>query len=117
MNFDLKDCFVLDGGLGMELEKKFYPKLVVRGTLKNHTPFIAYTATYLSYYAHFTVFKDDPLWSARFLHSNPGVLEEVHLNFMRAGADIVISSSYQVGSESKLFVLNRPVTCFFDPHS
>uniref|UniRef100_A0A7M5VFK5 Hcy-binding domain-containing protein n=2 Tax=Clytia hemisphaerica TaxID=252671 RepID=A0A7M5VFK5_9CNID len=38
---------------------------------------------------------DDPLWSARLLHSNPNVIKSTHRKFLEAGADAVISSSYQ----------------------
>lgn len=39
---------------------------------------------------------DPQLWSAGHLYSNPAVLERVHSDYLRAGADIVTSSSYQV---------------------
>ncbi|ONK75308.1 uncharacterized protein A4U43_C03F15500 [Asparagus officinalis] len=41
--------------------------------------------------AHF----DDPLWSARCLISNPELIEEVHVQYLESGADIVVTSSYQ----------------------
>lgn len=36
-----------------------------------------------------------PLWSARLLRSDPGAIEAVHRSFLDAGADCVISASYQ----------------------
>ncbi len=36
-----------------------------------------------------------PLWSARVLATNPTLIEAVHLDYYRAGADIAISASYQ----------------------
>jgi homocysteine S-methyltransferase len=37
----------------------------------------------------------DPLWSARVLLERPALIREAHLAFLRAGADILITSSYQ----------------------
>ncbi len=38
---------------------------------------------------------DDALWSARLLHDDPGAILDVHRAFVAAGADGVISASYQ----------------------
>ncbi len=38
---------------------------------------------------------DDPLWSAKALIDAPELVELVHLNYLEAGADVVISASYQ----------------------
>jgi homocysteine S-methyltransferase len=37
----------------------------------------------------------DPLWSARLLVENPGLIRDVHEDYFRAGADVGISASYQ----------------------
>lgn len=37
----------------------------------------------------------DDLWSARLLQDDPGAIRQVHLDYLRAGADAVISASYQ----------------------
>lgn len=37
----------------------------------------------------------DPLWSARVLLDDPNAIRQVHLDYLRAGADCVISASYQ----------------------
>ncbi|KAH7683455.1 homocysteine S-methyltransferase protein [Dioscorea alata] len=37
----------------------------------------------------------DPLWSARCLISDPDLIKQVHLQYLEAGADILITSSYQ----------------------
>ena len=37
----------------------------------------------------------DPLWSARLLLDNPELIRQVHLDYLRAGADVVTSASYQ----------------------
>lgn len=37
----------------------------------------------------------DPLWSARILLDAPDAIRQVHLDYLRAGADCVISASYQ----------------------
>jgi len=38
---------------------------------------------------------NDPLWSARVLVENPGLIEAVHQDYFAAGADCVITASYQ----------------------
>ncbi|KAK5646297.1 hypothetical protein RI129_004761 [Pyrocoelia pectoralis] len=37
----------------------------------------------------------DPLWSARFLHTQPQAIIDTHLDFLRAGADIIMTNTYQ----------------------
>jgi homocysteine S-methyltransferase len=56
---------LLDGGLATELERR------------GHT------------------ISDDPLWSARLLHSDPQAILEAHKSFLESGADILITASYQ----------------------
>src|SRR5262245_44459857 len=38
---------------------------------------------------------DDPLWSARLLIENPGLIRQVHHDYYTAGADVAITASYQ----------------------
>lgn len=38
---------------------------------------------------------DDPLWSALYLIKNPDLIKKVHLEYLEAGADILVTSSYQ----------------------
>jgi homocysteine S-methyltransferase len=38
---------------------------------------------------------DDDLWSARLLQENPGAIRRVHYDFLAAGADCIITASYQ----------------------
>jgi homocysteine S-methyltransferase len=38
---------------------------------------------------------NDALWSARLLLENPAVIRDVHLDYLRAGADCITSASYQ----------------------
>ncbi|XP_024987705.1 homocysteine S-methyltransferase 1 [Cynara cardunculus var. scolymus] len=38
---------------------------------------------------------NDPLWSALCLIDNPHLLSKVHLEYLEAGADIIVTSSYQ----------------------
>lgn len=38
---------------------------------------------------------DDPLWSARLLADNPDMIAAVHADYLRAGADCLITASYQ----------------------
>jgi homocysteine S-methyltransferase len=35
------------------------------------------------------------LWSAKLLQENPALIQEVHMDYLKAGADIIITSSYQ----------------------
>ncbi|XP_068650457.1 selenocysteine Se-methyltransferase-like [Aristolochia californica] len=47
---------------------------------------------------------NDPLWSAKCLINSPQLVRQVHLDYLEAGADIIISASYQAtiqGFESK----------------
>lgn len=39
---------------------------------------------------------DHPLWSSKILLSNPEAIEEVHLEFLKAGADYISTCSYQL---------------------
>ena len=38
---------------------------------------------------------DDPLWSAKLLLENPGMIRQVHEDYFQAGADIATGASYQ----------------------
>ena len=38
---------------------------------------------------------DHPLWSARVLMDEPGQIEKVHLSYLAAGADLIVTSGYQ----------------------
>jgi len=42
---------------------------------------------------------NDPLWSAKAIFERPALVQEVHLDYLRAGADIVTSASYQATVE------------------
>jgi len=42
---------------------------------------------------------DDELWSAKVLQEHPEVVRQVHLDYLRAGADCVVSASYQATFE------------------
>ncbi|PKA66086.1 Homocysteine S-methyltransferase 3 [Apostasia shenzhenica] len=49
---------------------------------------------------------NDPLWSAKCLVDSPHLIRKVHLDYLEAGANIIISSSYQAtiqGFEAKGF--------------
>lgn len=41
----------------------------------------------------------DSLWSARVLLESPEIVEQVHLDYLEAGADCIITASYQVSFE------------------
>ncbi len=38
---------------------------------------------------------DDPLWSARLLQEDPGMIAAIHTDYLKAGADCLITASYQ----------------------
>lgn len=40
-----------------------------------------------------------PLWSARVLEESPATIEAVHRSYLQAGADCILSASYQVSAE------------------
>ena len=40
-----------------------------------------------------------PLWTARLIAENPEALVEAHLAYLRAGAEVIITSSYQASAE------------------
>ncbi|MBL8776382.1 MAG: homocysteine S-methyltransferase [Acidimicrobiales bacterium] len=40
-----------------------------------------------------------PLWSAKALVEQPGLVQQVHESFFRAGADVAVTASYQVSEE------------------
>ncbi|CAH2267340.1 jg27523 [Pararge aegeria aegeria] len=42
-----------------------------------------------------TTADGDPLWTARFLQTNPEDIVKTHLDFLRAGADVISTNSYQ----------------------
>ncbi len=42
---------------------------------------------------------DDSLWSARLLRDDPEAIAQVHLDFLRAGADVITTASYQASFE------------------
>ena len=42
---------------------------------------------------------DDPLWSGRVLLEEPSAVQEVHRDFLAAGAEVLISASYQLTYE------------------
>ncbi|XP_044501547.1 homocysteine S-methyltransferase 2 isoform X2 [Mangifera indica] len=49
---------------------------------------------------------NDPLWSAKCLLTSPHLIHQVHLDYLEAGADIIITASYQAtiqGFEKKGF--------------
>ncbi|XP_040281184.1 homocysteine S-methyltransferase 1-like [Bufo bufo] len=43
--------------------------------------------------------QGDPLWSARLLHTNPQAIKTVHTNFLRSGAEVLSTATYQASVE------------------
>ncbi|CAA7399187.1 unnamed protein product [Spirodela intermedia] len=53
---------------------------------------------------------NDPLWSAKCLIASPELIRKVHLDYLEAGADILITASYQAtiqGFQSKGFSIEQ----------
>lgn len=55
-------------------------------------------STQLSEYVGSNV-DGDPLWSARFNYTNPEAVVNSHLDFLRAGAQIILTNTYQASVE------------------
>ncbi|XP_058813208.1 serine/threonine-protein kinase Nek8 [Topomyia yanbarensis] len=45
------------------------------------------------------VIDSDPLWSSRFNATNPNAVIETHLDFLKAGADCILTNTYQASIE------------------
>ncbi|OAD52390.1 Homocysteine S-methyltransferase [Eufriesea mexicana] len=41
------------------------------------------------------IIDGDPLWTARFLVTNPNAIISTHLDFLKAGSDIILTNTYQ----------------------
>ncbi len=51
---------------------------------------------------------DDPLWSGKILLENPDVIRDVHLDYLHAGADCIITATYQTTFEG---LMARGLSC------
>lgn len=51
-------------------------------------------------------FDDDPLWTARFLQTNPSAVYNTHLDYLRAGAEIIETNTYQASVSGLMKHLN-----------
>uniref|UniRef100_A0A2M3ZHI5 Putative catalytic domain of cyclin g-associated kinase-like protein n=1 Tax=Anopheles braziliensis TaxID=58242 RepID=A0A2M3ZHI5_9DIPT len=49
---------------------------------------------------------NDPLWTSRFNETNPGAVLETHLDFLRAGADCILTNTYQASIEGYMDFLD-----------
>ncbi len=67
-----KPILILDGGLGTTLEDEHH---------------VTFSST------------DTPTWSSHLLASSPATLSEVHTAFVQAGADIILTATYQASLE------------------
>ena len=52
----------------------------------------------------------DPLWSARFNATNPNAVIQTHLDFLKAGANAILTNTYQASVEGYVEHLNLTVT-------
>ncbi|KAL0126583.1 hypothetical protein PUN28_005145 [Cardiocondyla obscurior] len=52
----------------------------------------------------------DPLWTARFLATNPTAVYDTHMDFLRAGADIIETNTYQASIPGFMKYLNMSST-------
>lgn len=48
----------------------------------------------------------DPLWSARFNATHPNAVIQTHLDFLKAGADAILTNTYQASVEGYVEYLN-----------
>ncbi|KAF5287119.1 hypothetical protein FQR65_LT12342 [Abscondita terminalis] len=48
----------------------------------------------------------DPLWSAKFLRTSPHAVIDTHLDFLRAGADVIMTNTYQASINGFMKYLN-----------
>ncbi|KAF5274687.1 hypothetical protein FQA39_LY07078 [Lamprigera yunnana] len=48
----------------------------------------------------------DPLWSAKFLKTNPQAVIDTHLDFLRAGAEVIMTNTYQASIGGFMKYLN-----------
>ncbi|KAL9693672.1 hypothetical protein quinque_012957 [Culex quinquefasciatus] len=48
----------------------------------------------------------DPLWSSRYNATNPNAVIETHLDFLKAGADCILTNTYQASIEGYMDFLN-----------
>ncbi|XP_055616457.1 BMP-2-inducible protein kinase [Toxorhynchites rutilus septentrionalis] len=48
----------------------------------------------------------DPLWSSRYNVTNPNAVIETHMSFLRAGADCILTNTYQASIEGYMDFLN-----------
>lgn len=51
-------------------------------------------------------FDDDPLWTARFLQTNPSAVYNTHLDYLRAGAEVIETNTYQASVPGLMKHLN-----------
>jgi len=51
----------------------------------------------------------DPLWSARFNATNPKAIIDTHLDFLRNGAEVILTNTYQVSVEGFMEYLDLDV--------
>uniref|UniRef100_A0A6M2DH83 Putative cysteine s-methyltransferase n=1 Tax=Xenopsylla cheopis TaxID=163159 RepID=A0A6M2DH83_XENCH len=68
---DLRNVIVLDGGFSTQLAKYVGPDIIDK----------------------------DPLWSARYNATRPQDVMQVHLDYLKAGADIISTNTYQASIE------------------
>jgi homocysteine S-methyltransferase len=67
MPFEKDKFYCLDGGFASQLSSHFKSKI-----------------------------DGDPLWSCRALHDDPQSVVETHVDFIKAGANIITTNTYQV---------------------
>lgn len=68
---------VLDGALGTQLEAKF-EKILIEKNLNIH---------------------HHPLWSARILINEPQLIQQIHLDYLLSGADMIMTATYQASQK------------------
>ncbi|RDD47583.1 Homocysteine S-methyltransferase YbgG [Trichoplax sp. H2] len=93
-----KEILVIDGACGTELQRLGYDVDVVEVSVGPvHVFFYWVHDSMLN--ANMPVLVDlsiaDPLWSASLLLTNPQVIKDLHTSYLNAGADIILTATYQ----------------------
>lgn len=63
-------------------------------------------STQLATHVGQTTLDKDPLWSSRYNATNPNAVIETHLDFLKAGADCILTNTYQASIEGYMDFLN-----------
>ncbi|KAJ1970030.1 hypothetical protein IWQ62_000235 [Dispira parvispora] len=70
-------------------------------TCNDHAALVILDGSMGSYLeTHYQQDLSTKLWSTKLLHSNPHLIRQVHLDYLRAGADIISTGTYQIAEHN-----------------